>query len=200
MKIILGSASPWRKKLMTQAGYVFTTMAADIDEKAIRNPNPNRLVRQLAQAKAKALLKNIPGNSPSLLITSDQVVFCNDEIREKPIDETQAKHYLQSYAQHPATTYTAVTVTHTQTMAQITEVDLATVFFNRIPDAIIDLIIKQGDIFACAGGFQVEGNTTLSPYVKKIDGDIDSVKGLPMALLKTLLAHMGYDSRPQSTL
>ena len=188
MQIILGSASPWRKKILQAAGYTFTSMAANIDEQAIRHKDPKQLVQLLAQAKAQALLARIPKDPASLLITSDQVVLCNNEIREKPVDAKQAQAYLQSYPKHPATTITAVTITNTQTLEQLTQVDLATVFFKTIPEETINKLISQGEIFNCAGVFQVEGDHDISPYVTKIDGDIDSVKGLPMVLVKTMLS------------
>ena len=35
MRIVLGSQSKWRRKLLEDAGVVFECMAADIDEKAV---------------------------------------------------------------------------------------------------------------------------------------------------------------------
>jgi len=185
MKLILGSASPWRKTILAQAGYEFITMAANIDEQAIRDPNPQQLAAKLAQAKAQALLPQI--TEAAILITCDQLVLCNHEIREKPQNIEQAQYYLESYQHYPATTITAVTITNNQTHQQISDLDEATITFHPIPQDVIKALIEKGDIFACAGGFQIEGDAKLSPYVKHITGDIDSVKGLPMRMVSAML-------------
>ena len=59
MKLILGSKSPGRKKILTKIGYKFSVMDPDIDEKSIRDKNPKKLVTKLARAKATALLPKI---------------------------------------------------------------------------------------------------------------------------------------------
>uniref|UniRef100_M0ZWJ2 Maf protein n=1 Tax=Solanum tuberosum TaxID=4113 RepID=M0ZWJ2_SOLTU len=78
-KLILGSSSTARKKILGDMGYEFTTMSADIDEKAIRKEKPEDLVMALAEAKAEAIIPRVSiGESegdagPTLLITCDQV-------------------------------------------------------------------------------------------------------------------------------
>ena len=185
MNIILGSASKWRQQILKDAGVVFTCLNPDIDEKAIRHSNPEQLVLALANAKADALLPKI--TTPSLLITADQVVAFKDEIREKPETNEQARYYLKSYAEHYAETFTAVVVTNTQTRKRLQAVDRAKVYMKPIPDSIIDDMIQAGHIFHCAGGFQIEGDDQLSPYVETVEGDVDSVKGLPLKLTLSLL-------------
>ncbi|XP_021831910.1 maf-like protein DDB_G0281937 isoform X2 [Prunus avium] len=58
-KIILGSASAARRKILAEMGYEFTVMTADIDEKCIRKEKPEELVLVLAQAKADAIISKL---------------------------------------------------------------------------------------------------------------------------------------------
>ncbi|KAL3634287.1 hypothetical protein CASFOL_021341 [Castilleja foliolosa] len=58
-KIILGSSSVARKKILADMGFEFTTMSADIDEKAIRKEKPEDLVMALAEAKADAIVRKL---------------------------------------------------------------------------------------------------------------------------------------------
>ena len=87
MKIILGSQSKGRKKMLEEMGYEFEVMSADIDEKAIRFENPKELTLALARVKAEAIKPKIYGSA--LLVTSDQVVTWNGQIREKPENTEQ---------------------------------------------------------------------------------------------------------------
>ena len=110
-KIILGSSSPARKNVLEKLGYTFEIMAADIDERAIRDADPRKLTSKLANAKALALLEKI--KFPALLITADQVVNCNGVIREKPETPQEARDFLKSYEKFPAETVNTVVVTDT---------------------------------------------------------------------------------------
>ncbi|KAL2242013.1 UNVERIFIED_CONTAM: 7-methyl-GTP pyrophosphatase [Sesamum indicum] len=80
LQIILGSSSVARKKILADMGFEFTTMSADIDEKAIRKEKPEDLVTALAEAKANAIvgkLKNVENQEkdakPTLVIAADTV-------------------------------------------------------------------------------------------------------------------------------
>ncbi|XP_065847404.1 uncharacterized protein [Euphorbia lathyris] len=52
VKIILGSSSIARRKILAEMGYEFTVTSADIDEKCIRKEKPEELVMALAEAKS----------------------------------------------------------------------------------------------------------------------------------------------------
>ncbi len=186
MKIILGSSSKWRRQVLKDAGYAFTTLSPNIDERKIRDEDPKRLALAIAHAKNNALLPKI--TEEALLITTDQVVTCRGEIYEKPVSPEEARKFLCSYAKHPAATVSAVVVTNTRTGKRAEGVDIVNILFNPIPKSEIDRLVEEGGIFSCAGGFQVEGKDgKLSVYIKQIDGAIDSVKGLPLKLLERLM-------------
>ncbi|PWA60997.1 Maf-like protein [Artemisia annua] len=77
-KIILGSSSIARRKILAEMGYEFTLMSADIDEKAIRTEKPEELVMALAKAKADAIVSKLQLSGdhekdakPHMLIVSD---------------------------------------------------------------------------------------------------------------------------------
>ena len=184
MKIILGSQSEDRKKIMERWGWDFEVMSADIDEKAIRDRDPKKLTLLLANAKADKIIPKI--NQSSLLITSDQVVLCNGKIREKPETAAQAREYLESYKEYPAQTITSVVVTNTETGQRVEGVDVAKVYIKQIPAKVVDEFIKSGVPFHTAGGFRIE-DPILSPYVDHIEGEIDSVMGLPKKLTENLV-------------
>ncbi|MFN7161141.1 MAG: nucleoside triphosphate pyrophosphatase [Candidatus Gracilibacteria bacterium] len=184
MKIILGSSSKWRQQILQEAGIEFTVCSPDIDEKAIRHEDPKELVRLIAHAKNDAVLLKI--QDPSLVITSDQVTVFEGVIREKPESEEEARMFLRSYSNAMVQTVTGVCVSNTETKELREGMDVAEVYFDTIPDHAIDLLIRQGDVMTCAGGF-VTDNPLLDPYVKEIRGAKDSVIGMPLELTLSLL-------------
>jgi septum formation protein len=184
MKIILGSQSKGRKRILEEMGYEFEVMPSYIDEKTIRLENSGELTLALANAKANALVAKI--NEPALLITSDQVVVCNGEIREKPEDAEEARYFLKTYNDYPAETVTAVVVTNLATKKRQQGVDTAKIYFIPFSDDEIEKLIEIGDVFRIAGGFTAQGDFW-SDHVKNIDGAIDSVIGLPKELTEKLI-------------
>lgn len=184
LPLILGSASAGRREVLAQAGYVFDVMSADIDEKAIRHPDPSELTVRIATAKADALLPHIA--KPSLLITADQVVMWGDEIREKPVDETQARYFLETVSECPLTMFSAVVVTDTASGRRASGVDRASVRMEPLPAKLIDEIITDKSAFRHAAGFPIQ-DERLQPFVDRVEGTLDSVIGLPLHLLRKLL-------------
>ena len=61
LPVVLGSSSKWRRAVVEGLGLALArTVSPDIDEKAIRHPDPSELVRLLAHAKADAVLPQVP--------------------------------------------------------------------------------------------------------------------------------------------
>ena len=190
MKIILGSKSKSRSKILEEMGIEFGVMSADIDEKAIRLEDPKELVLALAKAKAEALKGRIA--EPALLITSDQVVVCQGRILEKPETAAEARAFLEGYNLYPAETVTSVVVTNLETGKQVETVDVVKVFFKSFSDIEIDALIAEGDLFHYAGGF----NEQWTKHIEKIEGARDSVKGLPKDLTRQLMNEVQFDEYP----
>ena len=190
MKIILGSQSKHRKKIMEDNGFEFEVMDPSIDEKAIRFEDPQKLTIALANAKADALLSRI--SEPVILITSDQVISWNGKILEKPENNEEARKFLRGYSpsQSPKTV-TAVVVVNTETGKRYEAVDIAEVVFNKIPEEVINEVVENGDMLSRAGGFAIQ-NTKLQKYIKKINGTWDSITGLPIEVTKALMKQAGY--------
>lgn len=184
MKIILGSASKQRKRILERWGYTFEVVKPDIDEKAIRFDDSQKLTMALALAKAEALRPRV--KEPALLITADQVVLCNGEILEKPETPEQARQFLNGYAKYPAQPVNAVVVTNTETGVQRGENDENTVYFRSFPSDVIEQLIAQGNIFSQAGAFSLE-DPLIAPYVERIVGTVDSVEGLPKEITERLM-------------
>ncbi|KAJ0967755.1 hypothetical protein J5N97_024672 [Dioscorea zingiberensis] len=192
-KIILGSSSSTRKQILAEMGYDFTIMTADIDEKEIRSENPEELVVALAQAKADAIISRLQigdfrekDAEPTLLITADQVVVHGGVIREKPSDADEAREFIKGYSAGYASTVGSVLVTNLKTGIAKGGWDKAEIYFHKIPEEVIENLIKEGDVLYVAGGLMVEHPLT-SPFVAAVVGTIDSVMGLPKALTEELI-------------
>ncbi|XP_006341946.1 maf-like protein DDB_G0281937 isoform X2 [Solanum tuberosum] len=192
-KLILGSSSTARKKILGDMGYEFTTMSADIDEKAIRKEKPEDLVMALAEAKADAIIskfrkiENLEKDvNPTILVAADTVVVYEGVVREKPSSEAEARQFMKDYANGHAATVSSVLVTNLATGSRRGEWDKVEIYFHDIPDEVIDKLIEEGTVLYAAGGLIIEHPLVL-PYIKEVVGSTDSVMGLPKALTERLI-------------
>jgi septum formation protein len=80
--LILASQSPRRKELLSQLGYQFQTISADIDESIIDNESPSDYVLRLAIEKATVVSKNQVAGS--VVLGSDTSVIFDNHILGKP--------------------------------------------------------------------------------------------------------------------
>ncbi|XP_023917967.1 uncharacterized protein LOC112029510 isoform X4 [Quercus suber] len=191
-KIVLGSSSIARRKILAEMGYEFTIMTADIDEKCIRKEKPEDLVMALAEAKAEAILQRLPiGDNvkdaePTLLVTCDQVVVYEGAVREKPSSKEEARQFLKDYSGSHAATVGSVLVTNLKTGFRKGDWDRVEIYFHTIPDETIEKLIEEGTVLYVAGGLIIE-HPLILPFVKQVVGTTDSVMGLPKALTEKLI-------------
>ncbi|XP_027150640.1 maf-like protein DDB_G0281937 isoform X2 [Coffea eugenioides] len=192
-KVILGSSSVARKKILADMGYQFTTMSADIDEKAIRKEKPEELVMALAEAKADAIISKFQtiqnegkDVKPTILIAADTVVVYEGNIREKPSSKDEARHYIKGYSGGCAATVSSVVITNLKSGIRKGEWDKVEIRFQDIPDQVIDSLIEEGNVLNVAGALIIE-HPLILPYVKEVVGATDSVMGLPKALTERLI-------------
>ncbi|KQK22744.1 maf-like protein DDB_G0281937 [Brachypodium distachyon] len=196
LRLILGSSSASRRQILSEMGYQFTLLSADIDEKEIRKEKPEELVVALAHAKADAILEKmqnsglmkeiVDSQETALLITADQVVVHDGVIREKPSTPEEARKFIKGYSESHAATIGSVLVTNVKSGTRREGWDKSEVYFHKIPDEVVESLIEEGDVFYVAGGLLVEHPLT-SPLVEAIVGTIDSVMGLPKALTEKLI-------------
>lgn len=184
MNIILGSASKFRNQILRESGFEFRSVPAEIDEKAIRTPDIRRLPLLIASAKNQKLQQEI--SEPSILVTADTIIVFEDQVREKPKDEQEAREFLQSYGRSPVEVITAVVVTNTQTGKILSAAESAKVYFHKIPHNVIEEIVKHGAIMHAAGGFIIE-MPIFQKYTVHVEGNMDTIMGLPTKLTKRLI-------------
>ena len=182
--IILASASPRRKEILSSMGADFTVVTADTDESCDIS-DPVALTVELARKKGRAvydLLVSLGQAEGAIVISADTVVACDGRVLGKPHTAEQAREMLSllSGRAHVVATGIAVTVdgvTHTD--CSVTEVEV-----DRIPPAEIEKYILSGDPFDKAGGYGIQGR--FSQWVKGIRGCYFGVVGLPVNLLSDL--------------
>jgi septum formation protein len=189
MHLILGSGSRYRQQILRDMGFEFEVRSPDLDEKAIRRDNPEDLTLAIAQAKAAALL---PGARPGdILLTVDEVVIQAGRIMEKPRNEAEARHFLETAADAPIETVLSVVATDVSSGRRVEGHDRVRIVLRPLPPETINQLLAEPDTYICAGGFRFE-HPLIGPLVVSMDGEIESVMGLSPKLVRRLLGELGY--------
>jgi septum formation protein len=170
--IVLGSSSKYRRTLLTSWAIPHTCFSADIDEYAIvpsgvpleqRNQSPpDQLVLAVADAKSRAILRCNELEPKALLITSDQVVCFQGEIREKPSTPEQVQRWMHEYSREPAVLCTAIVVRQVGTERVEQGVCFASQLYEGIPEQVIEQLIKEEEVFDCCGALIISSGKICS--------------------------------------
>ena len=182
--LILASASPRRRDLLTQAGLRFDVLPAHIDETLHPHELPTDYVQRLALEKAQTLHALHP--NATILGADTTVVLPTDteqQILNKPTDLADAERMLRSLSNRVHQVHTGIAVV-TPT-AQRTHVETTSVFFSPIPDEDLAHYLSTGDSLDKAGAYGIQGYA--ARWITRIEGDFFNVMGLPIAATLQLL-------------
>ena len=196
--LILASASPRRRELLTQAGLTFQIAAADIDETPLAHEAPAAYVQRLAIEKAQAVCaKHIHEHSaadPLVVLAADTtVVLVGDpeQILGKPLHAADAIRMLTSLSGRTHAVMTGIAAISPGRPIAAT-VEITQVTFNLIPQDEIEAYVATGEPLDKAGAYAIQGYA--ARWIPRIEGDYFNVVGLPISrvigLLTEVISHI----------
>ncbi len=201
---VLASASPRRLDLLGLVGVEPVVRPSDIDETPKPGEAPVELVERLALTKARHVSETLERTEledrASVVIAADTVIDLDGEVLGKPADDGDAMRMLrlQRGRAHDVLTGVAVVVNggHGATDsadatgsagATGTAVAVArtTVWLRPYTDDDIDWYVASGEPVGKAGAYAIQGRGSF--LVERIEGNYQTVVGLPLPLLDELL-------------
>lgn len=178
--IILASSSPRRKELLAQHKINFKIDFIEIDEVLDYNLALPLRLEKLAYQKALPVSKKYPND---IIIGADTMVCLNDEMLGKPKDRQEAFAMLKRLAGKTQTVYSAVAIINGNKV--ITFHDGTDVTFKELTDKQINDYLDCKEWIGKAGGYAIQGIG--KKLVDNINGDIETVIGLPVRLIENYL-------------
>ena len=182
--VILASASPRRRELLTLVGIPHEVRPADIDETLLAGETPAGHAERLARSKAH----KIAGDSrTAVVIAADTIVVVDGAVLGKPRDAAHATEMLRSLSGREHTVCTAIAVA----LGDRTEsaVEQVRVWFRPLTATEIADYISTGEPMDKAGAYGIQGFG--ATIVERVDGDYFSVMGLGLRRLVSLLERVG---------
>jgi septum formation protein len=188
--LVLASASPRRKELLTQAGYEFKVIPANIPEERRPNEDPTAFVARLAQEKAQAVFDLLSNGSPEdtvIVLGADTIVVTPEGILGKPQDAEDASRMLRQLSGRTHEVITGVCLIsreHLQVVAETTAVTM-----REITEAEIAAYLASGEPMDKAGAYAIQGYP--ARWIPRIEGCYFNVVGLPIARVAEMLERTG---------
>ena len=178
-KMILASASPRRRELLTQAGFSFEVKVSDADE-IITEKEPDKIVKELALVKACAVAAS---ETEALIIGADTIVTVDGKILGKPRDAEEAFSMLSMLQGRTHQVYTGVALITKEEGLQKSHVfsEKTDVHMYPMTEQEIREYIATGEPLDKAGAYGIQGRAAV--YIRKIEGDYNNVVGLPISWL-----------------
>ena len=203
VRLVLASASPRRRELLSQIGLEFTVMPSTKEENA-KTTEAGALVQELSRQKAVDIWEQLSGGQgqnpdadqeqiseetqepnlngkrqPELLVIgADTVVCCEGKILGKPHSREAAAEMLTALQGRSHEAYTGVTLYSTQ------------VEFYPMTEVEISEYIDSKEPMDKAGAYGIQGLG--ARFVKGIRGDYNNVVGLPVGRLYQELKSRGW--------
>lgn len=175
-KLILASASPRRKELLSKAGVCFETQIPDVDESRLLGEAPRPYVARLARKKALAIADSAAHNA--YVLAADTTVVVGDQILGKPGDEAEAFEFLSliSGRTHEVLTGVCLILAPSQTIHE--GVYASQVTMKALSHSEIKAYIRTGEPMDKAGAYAAQGKGR--QLIEKIEGSLNNVIGLPV--------------------
>lgn len=190
MRVILASASPRRRELLSLLLDEFDCCSADIDETPISDELPEDYVLRMAVEKASAVK-----NERGVIIGSDTVVVLSGNILQKPVSVEDARGMLSALSGQTHQVMTAVAImidAELMTIISTTEVT-----FSTLEMPLIEAYLATDEPWDKAGAYGIQG--IAGSFVRRIDGSYSSVVGLPLCETRELLEGAGIRTRMAGT-
>jgi len=186
VSLILASASPRRRELLTQLGVSYLCDPADIDETIRAGETPEDYVRRMAQEKAAAVAVRFPAPQYAVL-AADTTVVIDDGVLGKPRDHFHGLAILARLSGRQHSVLTAVCL-HSAAGFSCELVETQ-VEFTQLSREICEAYLATEEPWDKAGGYGIQGLG--GALVKSIQGSYSNVVGLPLCETWQLLASNG---------
>lgn len=178
-RIILASASPRRKKLLSKLDIDFTVKVLhDVDESFPASLSVVQVPQYISRKKADAYRQEMQEND--MVITADTVVAVGRRILGKPKSAEEARTMLKLLSDRYHRVVTGVTIMtakRTETFATVSRVR-----FTRLNDEEIDYYISKYKPFDKAGAYGIQEWIGMVG-ITELNGSYFNVMGLPVQRL-----------------
>jgi septum formation protein len=180
--LILASKSPRRQQFLKDLGLDFEIQLKEVEEVYPNQLKGIEITDFLAELKSKPF-ENLSSND--ILITSDTIVWLNDEAIGKPKDKQDAVRILNKLSGKKHQVITSICIKTSKSIKIVN--DITEVYFKELTSEEINFYLNNFKPFDKAGSYGIQDWIGFIG-VEKIEGSYFNVMGLPVHKLYTELS------------
>ena len=188
-KIILASKSEVRKKILEENGISCVVQPSNIDEDSIKNSfikegaSPEIISKNLAELKANKISKK---KNRELVLGADSIIDLNNTIISKPSNRNEALEILKKLNGKKHYLISSVCISKNGSMVW-NYTDKAGLTMKQMSDEELKSYLSKikDEILYAYNVYQIEGEGI--SLFSKIEGDKDTIMGLPIKKIKKYL-------------
>ena len=185
--MILASASPRRKEILENFGFLFKTIVKNIDETSDKTRAEEKIL-EIAEKKARAATIDFPDEN---VVGADTVVVVDGKILGKPKNKEEAFSMLKSLSGRSHEVITAFSFININKNISYSDYEITKVYFKNLTDDEINWYINTKEPMDKAGAYGIQGKGAF--FVEKIEGDFFSVMGFPLGKFVRFLNKTGFN-------
>jgi len=184
--IVLASASPRRREILSQMGVAHSVADHSVDEVAHAGEAAMDFVQRLALEKALSV-QSLNPHSALPILGSDTIVVCDEQILGKPVDEKDVLRMLALLSGRQHQVFSAVALCYGGRQQVV--LSRSDVSFKSISQQERQRYCLSGEPFGKAGAYAIQGLGGM--FVSDLKGSFSGVMGLPVFETAQLLNDFG---------
>jgi len=185
--LLLASASPRRRDLLSQIGLKFEVFPAEVEEVPAEGRDPAEETVRIALEKAAWVAVRVP---PGVwVLGADTIVVIDGMILGKPRDEEDAAQMLRMIAGRRHRVVTGWGIMRSPDEIARKGFVESVVEIKKLDEQVIKTYVKTGEPMDKAGAYAIQGIGAF--MVKAIEGSYTNVVGLPLCEVVEALEEIG---------
>ncbi len=185
--LILASASPRRKEILSYFSIKFKTVTSHFDEKKIKFlKDPKSYAIEIAENKAKAMRDEYYND---IVLSADTICFANNKIYTKPENEKDAFRILNELSNTWHSVFTAICIKHKDKI--FSDIEETKILFHALEENQIKKYHSSFYYSDKAAGYAIQEAGSI--IIKNMIGCYYNVMGMPINTLKNSLLKVGID-------
>ena len=176
-KLILASSSPRRKALMEKTGIPFVVEPSSFEENMQQAKPAIDLANELSLGKAQDVAVKHPGED-AVILAADTFVVLDNAFLGKPKSREEAKEMLKKLSGKIHHILTSFTIIDTTTGKTYTDCIDSSIQMKNLSEKEIEDYLDKGTYTDKAGAYAIQ--EVKDTFVTEIEGDYDSIVGLPV--------------------
>jgi septum formation protein len=191
VRLVLASASPARRRVLTEAGITPIVQVSQVDEDALTAElqpiGPAELALALARAKAQDVAAHFAGRDDTLVVGCDSVFDLDGIAYGKPLTSVVAIDRIRSMSGRTGHLHTGHwAIRGNRSTGTTTTTGLT---FAELSEEEITGYVATGEPLNVAGAFTLDGHS--APFIRRIVGDPSNVIGISMPTMRDLARDLG---------